>query len=283
MSFQHRPLNGTDRFPAELMAQILDNTKHDTRTLHTCCLVCASWHSYLIDSLYETIHLKSRSQTDKVVSAVRIYPSLRDRLASVRSIMLRQHDWPAPEFAHVFPLVLGPHLHKVERLSFGGCKMQSLDLSFFIMLRQFKDVKRLELSMSSPVNFADFRRIVCALPQLEELDVARSLSRKPSQLAPPLFLNSPRVPKLTTVRIKEFYRDFFHDLVAWLSSSGVCSTIRTLEISSYVHYLDVETVEVLLAHTSSTLEHLRMVLPIRSTYPLLHAHNHANISFRRIG
>ena len=278
------PLTLTDRLPAEIMGHILDDASHDIRTLHACLLVCTAWRSYLIHSMaYENILVRSARQLHRLACAARHYPSVRDRLASVRSVILQQDNQRAPGFAHVFPHVLGPLLHKVERLSFGNCTLQPLHRSFFSTLRQLKGVKRLELSMSSPQNFADFRRIVCAFPQLEELDVLKSWSRKPSQLTPPHLLKLPCPPKLTSVRIIDVLPDFFRDLVSWLSSSGVCSTIRKLDISVYL-LLDREAgpVNTLLAHTASTLEHLRMLIPIDSTHSLLHAHSCCHIACRRI-
>ena len=69
--------------------------------------------------------------------------------------------------------MLGPHLHKVQDLTLDNCFRQpALHPSLFVTLPQLKDVKHLDLSLSSPINFADFQRIVRAFPQLEELDIA---------------------------------------------------------------------------------------------------------------
>ena len=284
MSVQCIPLDGTDRLPAELMAQILDNTKHDTQTLPTCCHVCTAWHSFLIDSLYETIRLRSRSQLCRLVSAVRRYPAVRHRVASSRALVLWSYSEPELGFVDVFPLVLGLHLRKIEHLCFSYCMLWPLHRSFPGMLCQLKGVKHLQLSMSSPLNFADFQRIVCAFPQLEELyveDLRRS-SRKSSQPTPPHLLYLPCVPKLTSVRIDDFLPEFFRDLVAWLSSSSVRSAIRRLDITLYDHWA-VGPINALLAHTASTLEHLRMSIPIDSTHSLLHTHSRCQITFCRIG
>ena len=281
MSFQHRPLNGTDRIPAEIIEQILSNTKDtDTQTLHACCFVCVGWHSYLIDPLYETIHLASRSQLYRLVSVVRIYPAVRHRISSARALILWSHRSRPSGFVDVFPLVLGSHLHKVQDLTLHNCFRQPLQLSFFVMLPQLKNVKHLVLSGSPPQNLADFQRIVRAFPQLEELDIAdlREPSWNASQLTPPHVLNLPCVSKLACLRVSN---SLFRSLVVWLSSSGVCSSIRML----YIFPDDVEvqsSINALLAHTASTLEHLRMSISIESTYSLLHAHSRCHIAFCRI-
>ena len=170
------PLTRTDRLPAELMAQVLDNTKDDTQTLHACCLVCIAWHSYLIDSLYQPIRLHSKSQLYKLSRAAHKYPAVRDRLALARSVILRRGECRAPGFAHIFPLVLGSHLRKVQDLIIHDCFVQPLHPGFFIMLRQLNDVKHLDLSLSSPLKFADFQRILRAFPHLEKLNIAGTLS-----------------------------------------------------------------------------------------------------------
>ena len=268
------------------MVQILDDIKDDTQTLHACSLVYASWHSYLIDSLYETIHLVSRSQLCRLVSAVRRYPVVRHRIASARELILSSYSELASGFVDLFPLVLCPHLRKVEHLCFRACVLWPLHRSFFGMLCQLKGVKRLELSTSSPRNFADFRRIVCAFPQLEELDIAEleGFSRRPSQPTPPHLLNLPCVAKLSSIRIDDVLPHFFHDLVAWLSSSGGCSAIRRLNVFPYPEYdCGSEPMNVLLTHTASTLEHLCMLIVVDSTHSLLHAHNQRNIACRSIG
>ena len=281
------PLTLTDRLPAEIMEHILDDAKHDTQTLHACCFVCVAWHSYLIDSLYKTIRLKSRSQLDKLACAALIYPAVRGRLALARSVILQKGDMSAPGFAHVFPLVLGPHLHNVQDLALHNCIGQPLHPSFFVKLRQLKDVKHLCLSGPHPQSLAGFQRIVCAFPQLEELDITdlTEPSWDTSQLTPPHVLNLPGVSKLTCLRVSDRVPEFFRDLVAWLSSSGVCSTIRSLHISLSYPGISRETgpLNTLLAHTASTLEHLRMYYQIQSTHSLLHAHSRCLIAFHRIG
>ena len=277
---QPLPLNGTDRLPAEIIAQILDNTKDDTQTLHACTLVCTAWHSYLIGSLYDTIRLESRSQLDRLTRAALIYPAVRGRLALARSVILTQGKRRAPGFAHIFPLVLGPHLHKVQALTLRDCFVQPLHPSFFVMLRQLKDVKHLELSVPSSLYFADLQRIVCSFPHLEELTITRSSSRTSSLPTPLRLLNLPCVPKLTTVRIGSILREFFHPLVAWLCSSGVCSTTQRLDISlNFLYGKEAgASINALLAHTASTLEHLSMYIPIESRHSLLHAHSRCHIA-----
>ena len=281
------PLTRTDRLPAELMAQVLDNTKDDTQTLHACCLVCSAWHSYLIDSLYETIRLESRSQLDKLARAALIYPAVRGRLALSRSVILEQGNLRTPGFAHVFPLVLGPHLHKVQDLTLDGCFEPPLHLSFFIMLPQLKNVKHLHLFGTTPENFADLRRIICAFPQLEELDIVglKRPSWNASQPTPPHILNLRRAPKLTCVRASDSKPESFRDLVAWLSSSGVCSTIRRLDISLHPSshlWTGLQILNAALGHMTSTLEHLRIHIPREGTHSLLHVHSHCHIACRRI-
>ena len=286
MSFEHRPLNGTDRLPAEIVAQILDNAKDAiTRPFHACCFVCVGWHFYLIESLYETICLRSRSQLYRLASAVRIYPTVRRRIASARALVLWPHRRSA--FVDVFPLVLGPHLHKLEHLSFRGCDMHPPHVSFFGMLPLFKGVKFLELSTCSPRSFADLHRIFCAFPQLEELYIADSTrsSMNPSQPAPPHLLNLPCALKLRSVRINRLPSYFLCNLVAWLSLSGVCNTAQRLDISldSIYGIKKDASVDALLAHAASTLEHLRMRILIESTHSLLHAHSRCQIACRSIG
>ena len=278
------PLTRSDRLPAELMAQILDDASHDIQTLHACSLVCAAWRSYLIHSPYEEILLHSAPQLHRLVCAARIYPTIRDRLAPVRSIILQQDDMRGPGLVHVFPLMLGPYLHKVEHLSFKfrNSILQPLHPSFFVKLRQLKDIKRLELSITFLINLADFWRIVRSFPQLEELDLEhlQYLSWKPSQLTPSHLLNPPCVPKLTSVRMNRLDGNLFCDLVAWLSSGGVCSSIQRLDI--YLDNWRAGPVNALLTHTASTLEHLRMRVTASSTHSLLHTHSHCHIAFRRI-
>ena len=195
------PLTLINRLPIEIMEHILDDASHDIQTLHACSLVCTAWRSYLIHSPYEQIVLHSGPQLHILVCAARNHPTVRDRLAPVRSIILQQHGERGLGFAHVFPLMLSPYLHQVERLSFDNCTLQPLHKSFFSMLRQLKHVKRLQLSTSSLRNFADFRRVVCAFPQLEELDIEelRRSSSKPSQVTPPHLLNLPCMPRPTGV------------------------------------------------------------------------------------
>ena len=285
MALRPLPLNGTDRIPAELMAQILDNTKRNTQSLHACCLVCVAWHSYLVDSLYKTIRLESRSRVDRLARTALIYPAVRGRLALARSVILGNANWRAQGFAHVFPLVLGPRLHKLHDLTLRNCLGQLLHPNFFLKLRQLTDVKHLVLSGSPPQKFADFQRIVRAFPQLEELDIAEltESSWNASQLTPPHVLNRPCIPKLTCVRVSDRVPEFFRDLVAWLSSSGVCSTIRRLDISVDSRLSEAEPLHALLALTASTLEHLRMFIFIESTHSLLHADSRCHIACRRIG
>ena len=233
MSFLPLPLTLTDRLPAEIMEYILDGAKCDTRTLYACLLVCTAWHSFLIDSLYEPICLHDKPQLYALAHAVRRYPAVCHRIASARALILWSHQSHSSGFVDVFPLVLGPHLHNLEHLSFRGCIWHPLHASFFGMLHLLKGVKRLELSTSSPRNLADLQRIVCAFPQLEELYIEkfRSSSMKSSQPAPPHLLNLPCVLKLTSVRISQLPLYFFRDLVAWLSLSGVCGATQTLDIS----------------------------------------------------
>ena len=288
MSIQHRPLNGTDHIPAEVIEQILDNTKHNTRTLHACCFVCVGWHSYLIDSLYEVepIRLHSKPQIYKLARASRTYPAVRDRLALARSVILETVDWREGGFAHVFPLVLGPRLHKVHDLTLRNCLGQPLRPNFFLKLRQLTDVKHLVLSGSPPQKFADFQRIVCAFPQLEELDIAGlwNASRNASQLTPQHVLNLPCMSKLTCVRASDTLPEFCRDLVAWLSSRGVCSTISSLNISLYKKVLQgVSPFDALLTQTASTLERLRIFIVVKGTHSLLHAHSRCHIACRSIG
>ena len=130
------PLTLINRLPIEIMEHILDNARHGIQTLHACSLVCTAWRSYLIHSPYEQIVLHSGFQLHILVCAARNHPTVRDRLAPVRSIILQQHGERGLGFAHVFPLMLSPYLHQVERLSFDNCTLQPLHKSFFSMLRQ---------------------------------------------------------------------------------------------------------------------------------------------------
>ena len=277
------PLTRTDRLPAELMAQVLDNTKDDTQTLHACCLVCVAWHTYPIDYLYTTIRLRRRSNLHRLARAANIYPAVRGRLALAQSVILKQHDERAPGIANVFPLVLGPHLHNVQDLALHNCIGQPLHPSFFVKLRQLKDVKHLYLSGPHPQNLADFQRIVCAFPQLEELDIA-DLVVSTSKFTSPHVLNLPCISKLTCLRVSDIIPRLFRVLVVWLSSGGVCSTISSLNISLYTGSIrETGPLNTLLAHTASTLEHLRMYIPMKSTHSLLHARSHCRITCCRFG
>ena len=283
MALQLLPLNGIDRLPVELMEQILDNTKDDIQTLHACCFVCVRWHSYVIDSLYRPIRLRRKHQIYQLARASCIYPAVRDRLALASSVILDQSGSYEPGFVDVFPLVLGPHLHKVQNLTLRGCFELPVHPSFFVKLPQLKDVKHLHLYVSPPEHFADFQRIVCAFSQLEELDIAGlqwSTSRNASQLTPPRVLNP---PQLSCVRVSDDLPEFFCALVAWLSSDGICRTIRRLDI--FLKFLDgIEegaSINALLVHTASTLEHLRMHIPAQSTDSLLHAHSRCHIACHR--
>ena len=154
------------------------------------------------------------------------------------------------------------------------------------MLPQLKDVKHLVLSGSPPQNLVDFQCIVRAFPQLEELDIAglRGPSWNALQLTPLHVLNLHCVSKLACIHISDRQPELSRDLVAWFSSSNVCSTIRRLELSLHsVNSRETGPLNALLAHAASTLEHLRMLIAIESTHSLLHAHSRCHIACRRIG
>ena len=285
MSLQHPALSLMDRLPAELMEQILDDAKHDTRTLLACLRVCVAWHFYLIYSLYEPIRLHSSLQLDQLARAAHIYPAVRDRLASTRAIVLSQHDRLAPRFAHVFPLVLSPYISKVEHLSFVSCLFRPLHPSFFVVLPRLKEVRRLSLTQFYLGNFAEFQRIVCAFPLLEELDLAESRLQLPSQRLPMTLLipyrNRFSAPRLTTLRINKLEADFLRDLVAWMFSPACSNSIHTLDIAQHFwNDLDAGPVNALLTAAAPTVVNLRMQnvgFGTHTTLSLLtHAHVHNN-------
>ena len=277
MRLRPLPLTLINRVPAELMEQILDNTRGDTQTLLACLQVCSAWHNFLIDFLYEPIRLHKKPQVYRLARTARIFPAIRDHLASTRTIVLSQRDDFRSKFAHVFPLVLGLHLHKVEHLSFFNCSLQQLHPSFFAMLYRLRNVKHLSLADSYFAHFADLRRMVCAFPLLEEVDFARNwvyiCPQQHHALASSHILGLPCAPRLTTIHIR-WIDDNIHS-VEGLFSSGVCSSIQTLRISPCIwNNLEANGVYVLLSYTAPTLEHLRMRIMNYGTHFLLSMRNH---------
>ena len=80
-----------DLLPAGLMEQILDDAKHDTRTLLACLRVCIAWHSFLVCSPYEPIRLRSSLQLDRVACAARIYPATESMALHTHPLDLTDH------------------------------------------------------------------------------------------------------------------------------------------------------------------------------------------------
>ena len=102
------------------------------------------------------ICLYSSLQLDRLARTARIYPAVRVRLASTHAIILSRRD----RLAHVFPLVLGPYLRNIERLSFFSCLLRPLHSSFFVMLPQYRNSRCLSLGKFYLGKFAEFQGIV---------------------------------------------------------------------------------------------------------------------------
>ncbi|EPT02502.1 hypothetical protein FOMPIDRAFT_1047857 [Fomitopsis schrenkii] len=268
------PLPLTDHLPSELMEQILGEAKCDNQILLTCLPVCTAWHSFLISSLYESIHLHSRPQLSKLARAACIYPAVRARLASARAITFcggRRDDLKDLDrtFAYrTFPLVLGPHLPSVQHLSFLCCRLRSLHPTYFARLPQLANVRSLSLDTCHLKSFSEFQRLVCAFPLLEELHLKGSViyGQRPRDLQSPLLPGRHsvlRAPRLTLIRMNELRMELVHALVVWLTmtSTTALSSLRALDISWHWQHIeqgmDSNLVNLILP-CSSKVERVRM-------------------------
>lgn len=210
-------------------------TKKDRGTLLACLLVCRSWHTYAIRFLYEPLHIFSRKELVRLADTARGCHVVRRRLSGTHTIFLVQSGHK-PEITHLLPLMLGAYLPNLQHMYLMNFLPEVCNPGFFTMMRKFSLVTHLLLFRFSLSTFGDFRRMICALPCLDKLELRSGGFQ--SQTVP-LYASqseSRSVPSFTQLILNRVESRFAEALVQWMTSHDMHWDIRSLEIAHDFYY-----------------------------------------------
>ncbi|KAH9833960.1 uncharacterized protein C8Q71DRAFT_154337 [Rhodofomes roseus] len=258
------PRRITDRIPIELIDIIISFLGDDRRTLRACMSVCRHWYGTSVRFFYSDISLCSRRQFDQLVRISRQFPSVRTLLHRTRSLSISPSDNDR-SFFHATPLVLAPFCPNVESLTLQGCPRREAYHSFKFAqsLHRFKRVTHLALRSFALGSIASLTRIICALPALTELELARGIFAGPSAQRntgrPAFTVHCPAsVPKLKRLTIISLETNLLERLADWLVSSNACESITFLCVEQDFA-VNLTAITELLQAVRPSIEQLRLI------------------------
>ncbi|OBZ67510.1 hypothetical protein A0H81_12544 [Grifola frondosa] len=135
--------------PPEVTDCIID-ALHDRQTLCSCALTCRNWLPASRYNLFYRITINKRPNYD--------------------ALLWEDKERP---WVHVIPHVFSIHLRNVRFLTIGDFIWDTFRLppSFYTLGTHFTSVSTLELCSGRFSTFSEFRRLICAFPQLSRLFV----------------------------------------------------------------------------------------------------------------
>ncbi|KAH9912277.1 hypothetical protein B0H21DRAFT_666890, partial [Amylocystis lapponica] len=151
----------------------------DRRTLMSCALTCHAWRNRSRYKLFIAVTLGSSKAFEGFLKAVTADPALGDTVREVTLYCDHASKNPWHTLA-AFPAVFARKLTRIECLKIDGQPPPGyvqqgpspmFHQSFFLLLREFKSVTRLEIVDTHFDNLNDLGRLVFAIPTLRSLTV----------------------------------------------------------------------------------------------------------------
>ncbi|KZT69487.1 hypothetical protein DAEQUDRAFT_811279 [Daedalea quercina L-15889] len=172
--------SGNPVVPVELLEHIIDYLRGECQTLLNCALTHRTLYPRAKTVLYITIHIRSRKAYN-AIRRLRLNKMAHSIFANTEEFVLEEHPeaWrtdPSHHFVHdMLPTFAGfplPKLHCLVLRGFHrGLVWRDSPLTALLLTQTFSSVRTLVLHNQPFSTLLDVVRFVCALPQLQELEL----------------------------------------------------------------------------------------------------------------
>ena len=248
--------NITRRFPLELYQRIVYFLRGERTSLCSCALVCRAWHHHVHRLLHLNINVWSRKEFDALL---RRQFSFQNGPRRLRISPTDKGTTHSTEYHKAFPMVVPDVLaHQLQCLFFEDLQA-SYNRNIAMFMSQFSRLVHLTLKSFILYSFEDLRRIVCALPNLLELELigGNTISRHHAVVHEIPISMPRRYPHLRKLRTVCTEASIMVPLSQWIASTDICSTCTELDVSPHRPEVCVLWLEPLLRKLGPTLMTLR--------------------------
>lgn len=216
--------------PIEIWERIIDHLWYEHESLQSCSLVCKQWQYRSRFHLVKRVHLQTRTQVGEMAKLVRTSASMG---VTVEDVVITgggklNGEWKTIPHLGTFAAMLAGYLPHLRRLEIRNAKWRSGEIKpkAFIYLSSFTSVTLLIFHSVTFPNVMTFARMVCALPNVDDLECrsvdfsdnrvnVSALPRSPLTQLWSLNLNGPSSCYIIDVLIVAKIAVYLHDLWIW--------------------------------------------------------------------
>ncbi|KAH9952217.1 hypothetical protein B0H21DRAFT_19182 [Amylocystis lapponica] len=247
-------------YPPEITDQIIDCLRDDIESLQACARVCHVWLPRSRHHLFSYIQISRVSTLQKLVHLSHV-PHMVPYFTSLRILRLIEDEFrclsvaPGGPFVHSAPPLLQTVVSTVKVLYISCVNwMKGVpQADFFPAIAHFSSLESLVLDHCVFSSFRDVQHLLCALPALSKLKLARMTqwvtvgdARK---------IREPERPRLTVLDIEDCWEKETSDLFEWLLGTPSRQTLRTLKLATSV---EEEETHRFISALGPSLEHLEI-------------------------
>lgn len=262
------PRTITDRLPLEIVECFIAFLRTKIRSLYACTLVCRAWYHRSQTLLCSYIVIGSRRQYNALAQYALRSPLSKSYLAHTRSLTLKGPglsyttdfynvpDWKTStgrrQYFDVVPLVPGCCMPALRRLTFINLVYPPYHRNFALFMSRFSSLTRFSLKYFTFQSFQELRRLLHALPKLQELVLEHGhvLSWGASQPHRGVLFPSERAPALRRLVLSDPSPSLLVNFSAWALRMGSLEHVESLALSFRDQY---EPDESLLSATDGIL------------------------------
>ncbi|KAI0915483.1 hypothetical protein AcV5_003691 [Taiwanofungus camphoratus] len=259
--------------PPEIIDRIIDHLWDDAPALYNCALTSRAWTASSYFHLFVTLRIGSISAFESLVHLT-VHSALAKRwLGFARELTI--YDSKTLPFAHLVPQKLARYLTRVRLIRLLNVYWYKLSFhpNFSMLVAQFTSVTHLYMETCEFRNFGDFKRFICAFPQLTDLHVGGDtvFTTEP----PPILEHLPRIassPRLKTLHLSLGYYKNIIPICKWLVRTASVRTLRSLIIFNTARGY-YSALAGLLQALGPSLEHLSLCYIPEDDFSLEHSTN----------
>ncbi|KZT67244.1 hypothetical protein DAEQUDRAFT_729279 [Daedalea quercina L-15889] len=220
------PLPRSPRIPLDIMYNIIENILFDHDRL-PIALVCRDWYECFTAYCPPDLSIYSRRSLNSLLAQCKQGNEYaRQRLERTTSLRIYQRDDDDDRYCAAVPLVLAPRMPAVRTLIFFGSIRPPVHPTFTRSLRQFSDLRGLEISRFTVFSFAELRDMILSFPQLNSLILRGGKCIQPntpaihnSNIFPTMRAPRVRCPQLQQAELRHLDFGLLSPLLDWLASS----------------------------------------------------------------